>query len=73
VVLEGQARRGAEEADAAGVQGVHAPGEGDDTLAELAGRYDDVTLVTADRALRERAQAVGAAVVGPRWLTERLG
>ena len=29
---------------------------------------DEVTLVTADRGLRRRAVALGAAVASPRWL-----
>jgi predicted DNA-binding protein (UPF0278 family) len=29
-------------------------------------------LVTADRGLRERAQALGAEVVGPKWLIQQL-
>jgi hypothetical protein len=66
VVLEGQARRGVEEADDV----VHAPGEGDDALAERCA--PGVTLVTADRGLRARAEAAGARVVGPRWLLDRL-
>jgi hypothetical protein len=74
VVLEGQARRGVEEGIVAGVQVVHASGEGDDRLAELAGRGPaPVVLVTADRGLRARAEAAGAEVVGPRWLLDRLG
>ncbi|MCU1485301.1 MAG: hypothetical protein JWN67_2047 [Actinomycetia bacterium] len=70
VVLEGQARRGVEPGTVDGVEVVHAPGEGDDALAERAG--DGVTLVTADRGLAERARAAGADVVGPRWLLDRL-
>jgi hypothetical protein len=33
---------------------------------------DPVTLVTADRELRRRAEAIGAEVVGPSWLLEIL-
>ena len=33
---------------------------------------DAVTLVTADRELRRRAEALGAEVVGPGWLLELL-
>ncbi len=73
VVLEGQARGGAAEGASGGVEVVHAAGEGDDTLAALAGRGGRaVTLVTADRGLAERARTVGAEVVGPRWLLDRL-
>jgi hypothetical protein len=73
IVLEGQARRGATEGAIGGVEVVHAAGEGDDALAELADRGSQpVTLVTADRGLSERARRVGAEVVGPRWLLDRL-
>jgi predicted DNA-binding protein (UPF0278 family) len=33
---------------------------------------DEVTLVTADRELRHRAEALGAKVVEPGWLIQRL-
>ena len=36
IVLEGRARAGADEADVDGVEVVHAPGEGDDTIAAIA-------------------------------------
>lgn len=76
VVLEGAARRGEAECDAGGVKVVHAPGEGDDTLVALAeaaaGAGATVTLVSADRRLAARVRAVGAEVVGPRWLLDRL-
>jgi len=69
VVLEGAARGGAEEAAGSEVTIVHAPGQGDDTLVALAGASTEpVILVSADRALGERCRAVGAQVVGPRWL-----
>jgi hypothetical protein len=32
----------------------------------------DVIVVTADRGLRQRVEAVGARTVGPRWLTDQL-
>jgi rRNA-processing protein FCF1 len=74
VVLEGQFRRGAAADDDGGVTVVHAPGEGDDTIAALAGAHDDtaVVVVTADRGLAERVRAAGGTVVGPRWLLDRL-
>ncbi|MCU1503787.1 MAG: hypothetical protein JWM12_3141 [Ilumatobacteraceae bacterium] len=73
IVLEGQARRGATEGTIGGVEVVHAAGEGDDTLAAIAASCPGpVTLVTADRGLGERARRVGADVVGPRWLLDRL-
>ena len=73
VVLEGAARRGVEEGEEDGVTVVHAPGHGDDTLVAVArGAGEPVTLVSADRALGERCRALGADVVGPGWLLDRL-
>jgi hypothetical protein len=75
VVLEGAARAGAAEADSAGVRVVHAPGEGDDTLAALAvsdRAAEPVTLVSADRGLSARVRGPGVDVVGPTWLLDRL-
>ena len=73
VVLEGAARPGAQEGAGDGVTIVHAAGEGDATLFGVAAAAtDQVVLVSADRALGERCRAVGAEVVGPRWLLDRL-
>jgi hypothetical protein len=73
IVLEGAAREGVEEGVVDGVEIIHAPGEGDDTLARLAeAGAEDVLLVSADRALGERVRRTGGDVVGPNWLLERL-
>jgi hypothetical protein len=73
VVLEGAARRGADEGLAEGVQVVHAPEGGDDILVALAARGPSpVLLVSADRALRERVRTHGGESVGPSWLLGRL-
>ena len=72
VVLEGRSRRGADEGDLDGVTVVHAPGEGDDTIAALAEAADEVVVVTADRELAGRVRGVGGEVVGPSWLLSRL-
>jgi hypothetical protein len=73
LVLEGQARQGAEEGSADGVEVVHAPGHGDDTLVALAAQSDEpVVLVSADRELGERVRRSGAEVVGPTWLLAKL-
>jgi len=72
IVLEGQARAGADEAIVDGVEVVHAPGEGDDTMAALAEAHPGATVVTADRGLAERVRAAGGEVVGPSWLLDRL-
>ena len=72
IVLEGRARAGADEADVDGVEVVHAPGEGDDTIAAIAEANRAVVVVTADRELAERVRAVNAEVVGPSWLLDQL-
>jgi hypothetical protein len=74
LVVEGRARDiGTRE----GIRVVSSPGSGDDTIVEVAGAAagtgaGPVTVVTADRGLRERVAAVGASAVGPgtlfRWL-----
>jgi hypothetical protein len=72
IVLEGQGRAGAEEANVDGVEVVHAPSEGDDTIAAIAQSNRDVVVVTADRELARRVRAVNANVVGPSWLLDQL-
>src|SRR5688572_22168141 len=72
VVLEGQAKKGADEGVVDGVEVVHAPGEGDDTIAAIAQEAREVVVVTADRGLAERVRAAGGEVVGPSWLLDRL-
>jgi 8-oxo-dGTP pyrophosphatase MutT (NUDIX family) len=75
LVVEGKARAVLARVPSDGaVQVVAAPAEGDDTIADLAGRLPGRRfVVTADRELRRRCVAAGAAVTGPRWLTAQLG
>jgi rRNA-processing protein FCF1 len=76
LVLEGRARDAAAGAGeliaAAGVARVRvlrAPGSGDDAIAgEAASAGGPCLVVTADRELRRRCAAAGAAVAGPGWL-----
>jgi hypothetical protein len=73
VVLEGAARGGVEEGIADGVRVLHAPGSGDDMLLALvADAAGQVTLVSADRALRQGAEALGARVASPGWVIDLL-
>jgi len=59
---------------APGVQVVAARGEGDDEIADLASRLPGQrVVVTADRELRRRVTAAGAAVTGPGWLLRQFG
>jgi rRNA-processing protein FCF1 len=74
VVLEGKARDGIQAGAADGVTVVHASGSGDDTLIDVISKTSEqVRLVTADRGLRQRAEALGANVVGPGMLWDLLG
>lgn len=70
VVLEGRARAGVPEGVLDGVHVVHAAAGGDDELAERC--HPGVLLVTADRALGDRARLAGAEVVGPAALLAAL-
>jgi len=72
LVVEGQARAGVEESDLDGVCVVHAPGDGDDTIATYAAKCDGAVVVTADRGLATRVRAANGDVVGPNWLLDRL-
>lgn len=73
VVLEGQARAGAEEGESGRVTVLHASGSGDELLVALTSEaHGEVTLVSADRALRRRVETLGAAVAGPGWFLALL-
>jgi hypothetical protein len=76
LVLEGQARAGADEACEDGVEVVHAPGEGDDTIVALAETHRDVIVVTADwsaaKFVFQKYRSADAEVVGPGWLLNQL-
>lgn len=81
VILEGAARAavsGPEAPETGALSVVLASGSGDDTIAavtaESAARADnpDVTVVTADRGLRQRTDPTGATPTGPSWLLDQL-
>ncbi len=75
LVVEGRARAVLDlvEPDP-GVRVVAARGEGDDEIAGLAGTLPGPRVViTADRELRRRCEAAGAAVTGPGWLLRQFG
>ncbi|MGW4327922.1 NYN domain-containing protein [Nocardia sp. NPDC004573] len=81
VVLEGAAKAAVDagQRSSGGVRVVCADGSGDDAIVGVvaAARAEDssrrVTVVTADRGLRDRVAAAGAETVGPTWLLDRLG
>jgi len=77
LVLEGRARDAAERlGDPAPVRLVSAPASGDDAIvgvvAEVIASGENCLVVTADRELRGRCEALGAAVAGPAWLLRLL-
>ncbi|KAA8887660.1 NYN domain-containing protein [Nocardia colli] len=74
VVLEGKAK--AADPDVEGVRVVLAAGSGDDAIVDVVAeqhRGRTITVVTADRGLRDRVEALGAKTVGPGWLLDRIG
>jgi 8-oxo-dGTP diphosphatase len=75
LVVEGRARKMLElVSPAPAVRVIAARGEGDDEIADLAGRLTGArVVVTADRELRRRSVAAGAAVAGPSWLIRQFG
>ena len=77
LVLEGKARAGVPEGYDAGLRTVHAPRDGDAAIVDLVRASvaggGEVTVVTADRALRADVDRAGGRVVGPSWLLDRLG
>ena len=74
LVLEGAARAGVPVGEQDGVSTVHATGSGDDAIvAQVRAIPDaDVVVVTADRGLRRRVEALDATVRAPSWLLDRL-
>ncbi|HVB46515.1 MAG TPA: NUDIX domain-containing protein [Streptosporangiaceae bacterium] len=76
VVLEGAASEAVVQPQQSSVPGlriVRASGSGDDEIVRQAAELPGVRLVvTADRELRARCEAAGAAVTGPRWLLSLL-
>jgi hypothetical protein len=75
LVVEGRTRAVLDlVAPAPRVRVVAARGEGDDEIASLAGRLTGRrVVVTADRELRRRCEAAGAAIAGPSWLIGQFG
>ncbi|MBF6172331.1 NYN domain-containing protein [Nocardia blacklockiae] len=76
VVLEGAAKAAVAVEDSFDSLRIElADGSGDDAIVDVVAAAEDagqVTVVTADRGLRERVHTLGADTVGPRWLLERL-
>ncbi|MGB8382859.1 MAG: NYN domain-containing protein [Dermatophilaceae bacterium] len=78
LVLEGEAKRGRRAGQTGRVRTIHAQRSGDDAIVDEVirqlgvGDGRGVTVVTADRALRDRIEAAGATSTRPGWLLDRL-
>ena len=81
IVPQGAARAavsGPDAPDTGELSVVLAPGSGDDTIAAITAESTaqpntpEVTVVTADRGLRQRIEPTGATPVGTRWLLDQL-
>jgi hypothetical protein len=70
LVLEGRSREAAAGIGSSPrIQVIQAPAAGDDAIVRAAASFGQgCVVVTADRELRHRCKAVGAAVIGPRWI-----
>lgn len=77
LVLEGAAKGGVLAGRDGHLRTVHAKGSGDDEIVEqtraASERGERVTVITADRFLRARVEALGALAMGPSWLLDQLG
>lgn len=73
-VLEGEAKNADVHADLVRVH--RAPGSGDDAIVdvtrELVASWNPVVVVTSDRGLAARVEALGATVHGTRWLLDQF-
>lgn len=74
VVLEGAAKA-VQDSEFRNIGVVRAAGSGDDAIVAVTAEHSDparVLVVTADRGLRTRVEALGAHTTGPRWLLDRI-
>ena len=76
LVLEGQAKAGVPRGRDGHLQTVHAAKDGDATIVVETGaareRGDDVVVITADRVLAQRVEALGARIMSPSWLLDQI-
>jgi predicted RNA-binding protein with PIN domain len=77
LVLEGQAKGGVPKGRDAHLRTVHASRDGDSAITDEARAFrergDDVVVITADRGLRQRVEALGCRTMSPSWLLDLLG
>ena len=76
LVLEGQAKGGVPKGKDAHLRTVHATRDGDSAITDEARRLrerdEDVVVVTADRGLQLRVEALGCRTMSPSWLLDLL-
>ena len=77
LVLEGQAKGGVPKGKDAHLRTVHATRDGDSAITDEARRLrerdEDVVVVTADRGLQLRVEALGCRTMSPSWLLDLIG
>ena len=77
LVLEGQAKGGVPKGKDAHLRTVHATRDGDSAITDEARRLRerdaDVVVVTADRGLQLRVEALGCRTMSPSWLLDQRG
>ncbi|MET0839068.1 MAG: hypothetical protein ABWY19_09830 [Marmoricola sp.] len=77
LVLEGQAKAGVPKGTDGHLRTVHAAKDGDATIAgearQARERGQDVVVITADRGLRQRVEALGCRTMSPSWLLDLIG
>lgn len=77
LVLEGQAKGGVPAGKDAHLRTVHASRDGDQAIVEAVrkarARDDAVVVITADRRLQMRVEALGARTMSPSWLRDLVG
>ena len=76
LVLEGQAKGGVPKGRDAHLRTVHASRDGDAEIVKESraarDRLDDVVVITADRGLTLRVEALGCRTMSPTWLLDLL-
>jgi predicted RNA-binding protein with PIN domain len=76
LVLEGQAKAGVPRGRDGHLRTVHAAKDGDATIVVETGaareRGEDVVVITADRGLAQRVEALGARTMSPSWLLDQI-
>ena len=77
LVLEGKAKGGLRPGRDAHLRTVHAPRDGDATIVKESRaareREHEVTVITADRALQMKVEALGCRTMSPTWLLAVIG